>query len=499
MGLNCSINLKWILFYSILRAPDWVMAHAKETPPPLSQKPALVLGLGEQRLLKIPGLHKYSLGSPIVHALSLPQSPWKSHASEKDSLLIKAVAIGSGGLWVWKSDGSSEYRPIRVEKRIPIEKNSLLAQALNRLEEAEVIFYGAGVVLRGKIYTLLECSKITALTQSFPKEIHDETESSEDLLLNAESQLNRWLKNSEHQHQLRLEKIGQSLWIRGNVDRRSDQISLEKEARRIYPAVQTEIESLPDHSPTVYFRVFLLELKRSQFHNIGISWPGSIMKSLPVTPGLAQDAVQLDLTLQQLEGNGNARILSNPELVVRAPGEAELFAGGELPIQNQSRFFSNVTWKKYGMTLRLKVSHIAGDRIRLEIYTEVSHLDTPVSQDKIPGIHTNHMKTQVDARFGSPLFLSGLLQQGMREEVKGLPFLRKIPVLGLLFGSEDYLNERSELVAILYPHTNPPPAPIRRTTFLAPKGQLPPPRNWISPEDEQKIRESKEFPWNALQ
>jgi hypothetical protein len=32
-----------------------------------------------------------------------------------------------------------------------------------------------------------------------------------------------------------------------------------------------------------------------------------------------------------------------------------------------------------------------------------------------------------------------------------------------------------------------------------PRGPLPPPRNWISPEDEQTIRKAENFPWNAFE
>ncbi len=205
----------------------------------------------------------------------------------------------------------------------------------------------------------------------------------------------------------------------------------------------------------------------------------------------------MDLTLQHLEGSGHAKVLSNPELVVRAPGEAELFAGGEIPIQMQNRYYANTTWKNYGLTLRLKVTQAIGDRVRLDIFTEVSHLDSTLGQDKLPGIQSNRMKTQVDARFGVPLLLSGLLQEGTRRDARGLPFLRKIPVLGSLFGSEDYLNERSELVAILYPHSSPPPTALPRSQ-LNPRGTPPFPRHWMDPGEERVLRESRDYPWNAL-
>jgi len=485
------------LFFCNFSLGSETFADKPRSDPSIQERTTLFLGEGEQRLLRIPRLLKYSIGSKVVRVL--PLSDKKSGLSMKNCLLIKAVSPGSGDLWIWKQDGSTEYRTIHVEKRIASRKNPELDKALSKLEEAEVIFTGQGVVLRGVIHHLHDATQIAALVRNYPKDIHDETEMAEPLLQEAISKLEKWLKKSGYEHSLRLEQAGQSLWIRGHLERPKELPFIEKQLLAVFPRISFEIEVLPDHSPTIYFRVFLLELKRTQFHTIGIHWGVPNPFTYQVTPSQTPDPFQLDLTLQQLEGNGHARVLSNPELVVRAPGEAELFAGGEIPIQAQSRYYSNVTWKNYGLTLKLKVTHTSGSRIRLEIFTEVSHLDRALSQDQIPGIQSNRMKTQVDAKLGTPLLLSGLLQQDLREEVKGLPFLRKIPVLGLLFGSEDYLNERSELVAILYPHGSPPPTPMHRAKQILPKGPIPPPRNWINPEEEQALRKSENFPWNALE
>ncbi len=468
---------------------------ALSSPSPLEKGP-LVLGVGEQRLLHCPGLLKYSLGSGVVRILPLPKKSEKLFLSSSETLLIKAVAAGHGDLWVWKQDGTTEHRAIRIEKLSA--KNEPLERALGKLEEVEVIFTGKGTVLRGELNSWTEAAQISALLKTYPDQIYNETEISPQLLNQAQAKLNHWLNTFADPSRLRIEQTGQSLWLRGHVQRRSEQKSIEQQARALFPLIQVEVDSLPDQAPTVYFRVFLLELKRSQFHSIGLSWPAVSSHSLKATPGSIQDIVQLDLTLQHLEGHGHAKILSNPELVVRAPGEAELFAGGELPIQTQSRFYSNVTWKNYGLTLRLKVTHWAGDRVRLDIFTEVSHLDRQATQEQIPGIQSNRMKTQIDAKFGTPLLLSGLLKQGVHQEAKGLPFLRQIPILGALFGSEDYLNERSELVALLYPDRSPPSTPLEISKLL-PKGRLPPPREWLNPSDIRKLQASKEYPWNALE
>jgi Flp pilus assembly secretin CpaC len=464
------------------------------------EKPPIVLAIGEQRILTIPNLHRYSLGSPNIRILPLSKALKQSLKSdEKNILLMRGVKPGISDLWVWKTDGASEHRSIQIERSSRSTKNLDFEKALGSLNEVEVIPSSRGTVLRGKIYTPEECSKISHLQRTFPAWIHDETQVSEPLLEQSQEKLTAWLKASHFSPRLKIDVVGSSLFLRGTLDRPAELATVEKQARAIFPLILFDISTLPDSAPTIYFRVFLLELKRSEFHSLGISWPGSVPGAFQITSAGIQNLVQIDLTLKALESKGSARLLSNPELVVRAPGEAELFAGGEFPIKIQTRFTSTVLWKNYGLTLRLRVTHTNGDRVRLDISTEVSQLDHHIAQENIPGIQSNRMKTQVDAQFETPLLLSGLLQQGVREDAKGIPFLRSIPVLGLLFGSEDYLNERSELVAILYPHLSPPkPLPLQKIHRFMPRGPLPTPREWVSPDLEQELRESHDFPWNAL-
>lgn len=505
--LILSLSLKFKLLFSFEAGTLYLILFSfiSTTLASTLEKPSLILGLGEQRLLRIPGLKRYTLGSHVIRILplSLPRRdntlPRTRLTAESESLLIKGVAPGLGDLWVWKQDGSSEHRSVRVQAKVAEDLNPPLERALGGLNEVEVFDTGRGVILRGTIQTLAESAKVRGLAENYPKEIHDQTESSAELLEEGKTHLQNWLKTSGLDGRLRVELIANILWIRGDLAQANDLLKIEKQVKTVFPAVQTEILTMPDQAPTVFFRVFLLELRRNRFQSLGLAWPGSAEGAFQVTKGGVQNLLQLDLKLQQLQGTGDAKILSQPELVVRAPGEAELFAGGELPIRLTNKFQSQVSWKTYGLTLRLKVSHTAGNKIRLDIFTEVSHLDFQNGLDQIPGIQANRMKTQVDATFNSPLLLSGLLKQWVRKDARGLPFLRDIPVLGLLFGSQDYLHERSELVAILYPYAAPPEPTARNLSQLLPKGHLPPPESWMNPREEKLLRESKDFPWNALQ
>jgi Flp pilus assembly secretin CpaC len=370
------------------------------------------------------------------------------------------------------------------------------------LSEIEVYYSGTGVILRGEVQSSEEATRIASLVQGFPQAVRDETEPSDALLQRAQTQLEAWLSHSPYAHKLQVVREDKSLFIhltQGSIGSPSERTRIEKHAQSIFALVQTDLDSLPDASPTVHFKVYLLELKKTKFHSLGLGWPALQEGAFRVTTSAIQDMVQLDLALQILEGDGSVKILSNPELVVRAPGDAELFSGGEIPIESKSAYFSAITWKSFGLLLQLHVTHSAGDRVRLDILTEVSHLDPQIAVGKVPGLQANRMKTQVDAQYGRPLLLSGLLQQNLRTEARGLPALRNIPVLGALFGSEDYLNEKSELVAILVPSNELPKNPMERITRILPKGPMPSSRVPADPAQERALQESSNYPWNVLE
>lgn len=461
------------------------------------ERPPLVLGVGEQRQLRIEGLSRFSIGGPQIRALVV-------RGQSGSPLLLKAAQPGVTDLWTWRSNGPTEHRRIRVEKPGTAGgglKPEIL-HALSELNEVEILYAGPSVVLRGEVRSVSEAARLEALERSLGDPLRNETRLSESLLAAGESALLSWLRTSPWKNSVRLERVAGQLRLDGNLPRAKDLDFVRRRARTLFPPVRLELESLPDDAPTVHFRVYLLELRKNRWGALGMAWPPGQEAAFRVTTAAIQDLLQLDLALQSLEADGSVHILSKPELVVRAPGDAELFSGGQLPIQTHSHNYSNVSWKEFGLMLKLKVTHTTVEKVRLEIFTEVSHLDmTLATASKVPGIQANRMRTQVDARYGAPLLLSGLLQEGLRRTARGLPLLRDIPVLGALFGSEDWLNDKSELVAILVPSSTPPRAPMERFAAAipgdVPRGPVPPPRDWIDPVREKELRASPDFPWNV--
>ena len=106
---------------------------------PVIERAPWVLGLGEQRLIRIPGLTRYSIGSPVIRAVRIgPTEPARAKSAGQE-LLVKAAQPGQSDLWVWKSDGTSEHRLIRVEKGIVTPLKPGLERTLSMLNEIEIL------------------------------------------------------------------------------------------------------------------------------------------------------------------------------------------------------------------------------------------------------------------------------------------------------------------------------------------------------------------------
>ncbi len=66
--------------------------------------------------------------------------------------------------------------------------------------------------------------------------------------------------------------------------------------------------------------------------------------------------------------------------------------------------------------------------------------------------------TTVELPSGGSMMIAGLVRDDVRQSVNGLPGLAKIPVLGTLFRSKDFVRNESELVILVTPYLTKPVA-----------------------------------------
>jgi pilus assembly protein CpaC len=111
---------------------------------------------------------------------------------------------------------------------------------------------------------------------------------------------------------------------------------------------------------------------------------------------------------------------------------------------------------------------LAGGRINLRVSPEVSEVSREgigISARGITGgavlplITTRRASTTVQLYDGQSFAIGGLIKNNLVTTMKGLPVLGELPILGALFRSADYQQDRSELVFVVTVHLVKPLAP----------------------------------------
>ena len=160
--------------------------------------------------------------------------------------------------------------------------------------------------------------------------------------------------------------------------------------------------------------------------------------------------------LRFLEEERLGRILAEPKLVTMNGQEASFLAGGEYPFQE---FDENgnvgIQFKDYGVGLRFTPIVNSDGLITLRVspsVTDISQLVDTGFGGQQAVFSSRKLDTSVQLHDGQTLALAGLLQNNLSEVVSKIPLLGDIPILGTLFRSTSYLEQKTDLLIAVTPH-----------------------------------------------
>lgn len=208
-------------------------------------------------------------------------------------------------------------------------------------------------------------------------------------------------------------------------------------------------DSVLEAPPQIRTQILIAEVKTSLSRKMGLRWPSSYNAQL--IDDINPTNSNIFLTADFLESSGQGRLLARPELLSRSGSEAQFWAGGEIPITILGPRSRDVVWKKFGILLKVKATADTLGRMSIQISTEVSSLSGTKSFNGIPAISVNKLETHFDLSGSKTIALSGLLQNEDHSAGDGLPGLQSIPILGRLFGSQDFRESKTELVILVRP------------------------------------------------
>ncbi|WP_041951645.1 type II and III secretion system protein family protein [Ahrensia kielensis] len=194
-----------------------------------------------------------------------------------------------------------------------------------------------------------------------------------------------------------------------------------------------------------------------------------------------------------MEEAGVMKTLSSPTLTAISGESATFFAGGTYNVisggtQGSTNGTTTYGIEKvdYGVGLEFTPVVLSPGRISLRIKTEVSEPTTEGSVSlatasgqpatNVLSIRRREAETTVELPSGGSMMIAGLIRDDVRQVVSGFPGLSKLPVLGTLFRSRDFIRSESELVIMVTPYLV---RPVAASQIALPTDNFAPPSDSV--------------------
>jgi pilus assembly protein CpaC len=184
--------------------------------------------------------------------------------------------------------------------------------------------------------------------------------------------------------------------------------------------------------------------------------------------------------LKALSNKGLAKILAEPNLIVRSGEKGNFLVGKKVPIEQVygvgAAAMPTIIFEEVGIRINFAPEVLETGVIRLKIDpAEVSSISQYLNVGSLfaPEIATREVRTSVDLKDGESLILAGLLSEEMIKNMQKIPILGDIPILGALFRSTHEELTKTELAFFITPKLVKPIPPGIKTELPGEKRPTP--------------------------
>jgi pilus assembly protein CpaC len=233
----------------------------------------------------------------------------------------------------------------------------------------------------------------------------------------------------------------------------------------------------------VNLEVQIAEVQRSVSESLGINWeaissgrdglfgfrvgrviPGDAFPGATLPEGQAStlfgsyaspdQSTSVRGLIDALASAGLATVLARPNITAVSGETASFFSGGEYPLPSGVKD-GQITfdYKKYGVLLDFVPTVIDSKRIALTVRPEVSQRvgtdSLKIFDAEIPVIDVRRAETTIEVGNGESVVIAGLYRNQSDSTEAGVPALKDIPALGLLFGQRTSRSNATELIIVV--------------------------------------------------
>jgi type IV pilus assembly protein PilQ len=270
------------------------------------------------------------------------------------------------------------------------------------------------------------------------------------------------------------------------VDERTNSVIVSDIEDRV-TEITKMIKSLDSETPQVEIVAKLVDVDARVTRDLGIKWTASNVKipgvqglhgmNLDATGTIGADAAgtgttgatqpeakltigtitgpngSFEATIQALERDNKANIISNPRITTLNNREARIIVGKKIPLITRDEA-GNIITQLTTVGVQMKVTPHVNSRtgeITMDLHPEVSDLAAQATVQGGVIIVTEEADTRVMVKNGETAVIGGLIRTNDSYFNTGVPILRNLPLFGSLFGSKSKANEQRELLIFVTP------------------------------------------------
>ena len=174
-----------------------------------------------------------------------------------------------------------------------------------------------------------------------------------------------------------------------------------------------------------------------------------------------KNALGLGMTLNLLNQNGAADIVSEPSLLCINNKASSIYVGQTISIKTGTTTSTTGTptdtYKRedVGLTLKVKPRISNGNKVLLEITTKLEDVGQTDTSSGNANTSKKELETTAIVNNGESVILGGYIRAKKESTVDKVPFFGDLPLIGSLFRNNREINDKINLVIIITPYIVP--------------------------------------------
>lgn len=225
--------------------------------------------------------------------------------------------------------------------------------------------------------------------------------------------------------------------------------------------IRQQVEEIDNAQQQVTIKATVIELARSKARSMGLSYLSDVWSKDTSISGY--NGFKFSVTSAHEENLGSGNVLARPSITTFDGRKASILMGDKVPVftsssdstDSDSDSTMSVEYKEVGVKLEVlpRINEEDKETITMVIKPSVSTISQWVESgnNKAPQISERSAETTLRVKSGETILLGGLLKDEEIKNIKQIPFLSKLPILGEIFKSRSIDKRNTEILIAITP------------------------------------------------